>query len=436
MDIQKRLEDGKIKPYELEEVLLKEIFNSDENKWEDACKKAAEMRLKFLEKRTGKMFEYINKSYVPTSNKQKHTTGVENKIGGASVPLGFAGPLKIKGEYANGEFYIPLATNEAALIAGLSRGIKAINMADGITTIIRSDIMTRAPTIEAPDIATANIIVNEIKNRGTLFSKIKEASESKSRVTKLIDIQPFQFGRYIHMRFVFQTGDAMGMNSATKYTALGIDALLQQHPNLKLKSLTGNLCTDKKASHINVLLGRGKSVETEVNIPLSVIKDVFKTSGEEIVELNNIKNYYGSSLSGTVTGFNANVANTIAAIFIATGQDAAQIVESSSAFTRAEIKNDMLIFGCTFPCLEVATVGGGTEFGTARECLDMLGCAGPGKNPGDNAKKLAEIIAASATAQDLNLLATESHGYELAESHIKMARGKAFKESSDKNRKW
>jgi hydroxymethylglutaryl-CoA reductase (NADPH) len=424
MDYLRGLLNGEIKPYQLEQVIFEKEFGSDKSRWEEACRKAAEMRLKFLEEKTGKKFEYINKGYASTYNSEKLTTGIENKIGCAGVPLGFAGPVKISGEYADGEFYIPLATNEAALIAGISRGIKAINEAGGIRVIVKSDHMARAPLVEAPDIAYAKKISEEIKNKTELFRHMKAESERESKVTKLLDIQPFQLGRFVHLRFLFQTGDAMGMNSATKYAANAVRILVEKYPEVKLKSLTANLCTDKKACHINVLLGRGKSVETEVEIPRDVMEKNYGVKIGDIAELNQLKNYQGSALAGTVTGFNANVANTIAAIFIATGQDAAQIVESSSAFTRAEVKGDKLLFGCTFPCLEVAAVGGGTGFGTAKECLEILECYGPGKNAGENARKLAEIIAAAATAQDLNLLAAEAHGYELAESHVKLARGK------------
>lgn len=414
-----RLKRGEIKPYELEGLIFEKT-----GEWEEACKEACELRLMFIEERLGKKFETIRKFYISTSDKEKKTTGIEQKIGCVCVPLGFAGPLKINGEYAKGEFFIPVATNEAALIAGLSRGIRTINEAGGIKTVLKYNGMTRAPLIETPGIEYAKKISAEFKNRGELFQDMKREAEKESKVTKLVGIQPFQFGRFVHLRFVFETGDAMGMNSATRYTANAIKFLIERYPEVKLKTLTANLCTDKKASHINILLGRGKSIETEVEIDEKIVESVYKVKTEDIARLNELKNQQGSALAGTVSGFNANVANTIAGIFIATGQDAAQIVESSSAFTRAEIKGDKLIFGCTFPCIEVATVGGGTEFGTAKECLEILGCAGPGKKPGDNARKLAEIIAAAATAQELNLLGAETHGYELANSHMSLARGK------------
>ncbi len=415
---------GRIKPYELEQRIWQRAYKNEPDKWLDANKDASLVRLRFLEKKTGKRLENIEKAYVNTADSDKKTTGIEQQIGAATVPLGMAGPLKIHGRYARGEFFLPMATSEAALIAGISRGCRVINDSGGINVSITRDVMTRAPLIETPDIEKARELTAEILKKSDLYNDMKRAAETESRVSKLLDIQPFQTGRMIHIRFCFQTGDSMGMNSATKYAANAIRVLRAKYPWVTLKSLTANLCTDKKASHINVLLGRGKAVETEVLIPEKAIKRYFRTTPEKMFELNNLKNYKGSALAGTVTGFNANVANTIASMFIATGQDCAQIVESSSCFTHMEIRGKDLLFGITLPCLEIATVGGGTGYGTARDSLDILGCYGSGEPAGSNARKLAEIIAAAASAQELNLLGAESHGFELAESHIKLARGK------------
>ncbi|MBI4163896.1 MAG: hydroxymethylglutaryl-CoA reductase [Candidatus Aenigmarchaeota archaeon] len=418
------LKEGKIKPYKLEEVILEQAFNKDINKFLEANKEAVGLRLRLLEEKTGKKYGKIRDGFVSVADKEKGTVGIEQQIGGAVVPLGFGGPLKVIGEHVNGEVYLPVATNEAALVAGLTRGCRAINEAGGIRVVITRDHMTRAPLIEAPDIKKARELSGEILKKGQVYNKMKEAAEKESKVSKLLDIQPFQSGRHVHLRFYFQTGDSMGMNSVTKYSANAVKALKEVYTWVKLVSLTANMCTDKKATHMNVLLGRGKSVETEILIPRKIIKEVYDVEPEDIVKLNYLKNYRGSALAGSIGGFNANVANTIAAMFIATGQDAAQVVESSSCFTNAEVVDGDLLFSASFPCIEVATVGGGAGYGTAKECLDMLGCAGPGTVPGSNSRKLAEIIAAAASAQDLNLIAAESHGYELAESHIKLARGK------------
>jgi len=423
--IRKDFFEGRIKSRELEFAIWENVFGKNPEKWSEANLQAASLRLEELEDRLNKKFEGIRKNYVDNASiRREPTTGIEQKIGGASVPLGLIGPVRVLGIHAKGEFYLPLATNEAALVAGINRGFKALNETGGINSIVVKDHMTRAPLIETPDPEKAKEISDEIMKKGDIYQEMKKAAESESKVSRLLDIQPFQLGRRVHLRFYFQTGDSMGMNSATKYSANAVKVLRERYPFVKLKSLTGNLCTDKKASHVNVLLGRGKSVETQVSIPRNVVKRVFGVEPEGIVELNYLKNYQGSSLAGTFSGFNANVANTIAAMFIATGQDCAQITESSSCFTHAEMQGNNLVFGVTLPCLEIATVGGGTGFGTAKECLEILGCHGPGSPPGSNARKLAEIMGAAVTAQDLNLIATEAHEYELAESHIKLARGK------------
>lgn len=423
-EVYRELAEGAIKPYQLEALILERVYKGDEAKWVEANKDACLLRLRFLREKTGKELPNLEKFFVQIGDKEKKTTGIEQQVGGAVVPLGLGGPIKIKGEYADGEFFLPIATNEAALIAGLNRGCKAVNEAGGIKTLVSGDCMTRAPLVECPDIGNAKLIRDEILGRGELYEKIKEACERESRVSRLVEIQPFQLGRRIHLRFKFQTGDSMGMNSATRYASNGVKIILENFPDTKLITLSGNMCCDKKASSINVLLGRGKSVETEVLIPRDLIEKIYKVSPEEIVKLNFLKNYQGSALAGTLTGFNANAANTIAAMFMATGQDAAQIVESSTCFTHGEMDGDYLRFGVSLPCLEVATVGGGTSFGTAKECLEILECYGPGENPGDNARKLAEIIAAGVTAQDLNLIAAEVHEHELADSHISLARGR------------
>ena len=418
----KDLQAGKVKLHALEQTVFERTYHNQPEKWPDACRDAAVLRLQYIEGSLKKDFPSIKAGFLDTSG--NGTTGIEQKIGGASVPLGLGGPLTLRGQYASGDYWLPCATNEAALIAGLTRGCKALNVAGGVTVRVIRDGMARAPLVETPSLEKASFLAEEIKKKGDLFQKIKAAAESESKVSKLLDIQPFQQGRLVHLRFTFQTGDSMGMNSATKYSALGVQKLREIYPWVSLVTLTGNMDTDKKAAHTNVLLGRGKSVEAECELPEKTIQEVFGVPAAAVATLVFKKCYRGSALAGTVTGFNLNAANTVAAMFIATGQDAAQIVESATCFTSAEVRGGKLLFSVSLPCLALATVGGGTGWGTAKECLDILGCAGPGKNPGDHAKKLAEIIAGAVLAQELNLAAAQAHEYELAESHIHLARGK------------
>jgi hydroxymethylglutaryl-CoA reductase (NADPH) len=427
---------GKIRPYELDKLLWREVYDEDPALWAEACKQASLMRLESLEFTLKIKLNAIRNHFVDISAVKRGSavTAIEQQIGGAVVPLGIAGPLKVRGEYAEGEFYLPLATSEAALIAGMNRGCKIINESGGVRVKVTREGMTRAPVIETPGIIDAYRLSQEIASRGDLYQTMKEAAESESTVSRLLDIQVYQLGRHLWLRFVFQTGDSMGMNSATRYAANAIRVLNERYSWARLVALSGNLCTDKKDAHINALLGRGKSVESELVIPRRCLLKSFSSemdgaaapvTPERICRVNLIKNYEGSALAGSVTGFNANAANTIAAIFAATGQDLAQVVESSSAFCHTEVteKGDLYL-GVSLPSLEVGTVGGGMEFGTARECLDILGCRGRGSAPGDNAKRLAEIVAAAVTAQELNLLGTLASEYELSESHILLARGK------------
>ena len=422
-DMLKKLENGELRLHEIETFVFEKLGGKDE-KWKEACAIASSARLYFLEKLKNKKFNNIKAHQVDVAIKPT-VAGIENQIGGAVMPLGIAGPIKISGGYAQGEFYLPAATNEAALIAGLSRGCKTINESGGATTLVTRNWMTRAPVLDLGSAEKARELADAVNHDKQFYEKIKVAAESESKVSKLEFIETFQIGKKLWLRFAIETGDSMGMNSVTKYSANAIKEIKKKFPHAKLIALSGNMCSDKKSNHANIILGRGKAVEAEVIIKKEVLEKIYKTDARTIEKINFTKNYQGSALSGTLGGFNANAANTVAAMFIATGQDAAQIVESSSCFVTAEEQNGDLYFSISMPNLEVATVGGGTNYATAKECLEILGCAGAGKNPGDNSKKLAEIIAAAVLAQELNLLGALSNEYELAESHIRMARGKS-----------
>ncbi|MBI4168266.1 MAG: hydroxymethylglutaryl-CoA reductase [Candidatus Aenigmarchaeota archaeon] len=421
-DALRKLEKGELKLHELENFIFESLGKKDD-KWGEACAMASEFRLTFIEKIKSKKFGGIRSHFVDTAVKPG-VMGIENQIGAAATPLGIAGPIKISGDYAKGEFYLTVATNEAALIAGLSRGCKTINESGGALTIVTRNWMTRAPVLDLGSSEKARELANAVNHDKQFYGKIKAAAESESKVSKLEFIETFQVGKKIWLRFAFETGDSMGMNSVTKYSANAIKEIKKKFPHAKLIALSGNMCSDKKSNHVNIVLGRGKAVEAETVIKKEVLEKIYNTDARTIEKINFTKNYQGSALSGTLGGFNANAANTVAAMFLATGQDSAQVVESSSCFVTAEEQNGDLYFSVSIPNLEVATVGGGTNYATAKDCLEILGCAGAGKNPGDNSKKLAEIIASAVLAQELNLLGALANDYELAESHIRMARGK------------
>ena len=345
---------------------------------------------------------------------------IENPIGAVQIPIGVVGPLLVKGDYANGDYYVPMATTEGALVASVNRGAKAVTLAGGARVKIVFDGMARAPLLWTPSIVEAVRLAEWVLEN---YDSIKRAAESTTRHGKLKSINIFHTGNLVWLRMVYETGDAMGMNMATIASDAAIRWILENYPGeARLVALSGNMCVDKKPACLNALLGRGKTVVAEAFLKKEVVERVFKTTPRRIHEVNQSKNLMGSARACSIS-FNAHVANIVAAIFAATGQDLAQVVESSIAYTWTELRGEDLYISVTMPSLEVGTVGGGTRLPTQREALSMLGALGGGSPPGVNAKKLAEIIAATALAGELNLLAALAAN-ELASAHIRYARAK------------
>jgi hydroxymethylglutaryl-CoA reductase (NADPH) len=425
--IKQRYLQGDIKEQNLEATIYAEVYESAPEKFLEACRSASKIRCEAVEERSGVSLSLIKDSTIDNATLAhgRLLTGIEKKIGGALIPMGIAGPVLVHGEYAEGEYYLPLATNEAALVAGMQRGMKAINLAGGIHTIVTYDGMTRAPLIEAPDITSARKLCERIVSDSALFNDLQ--AQVKDPFVQLEKIVPYQLGTKVFLRIECSTGDAMGMNGVTKASADIIRKLLEGLPDWKLITISSNLCTDKKAAHINVLAGRGKSVHAEVFLTKDILMKVFKkgVTARQVEKIVFHKCYLGSALSGTLTGFNVNAANAIAAIFAATGQDLAHVVSSATAFVQAEAVGEDLHFQVSMPELEVATIGGGTGFGTAKEALDLLGCKGFGTNANDNAhvKRLAELCCVAVAALDLNTACAQAAGYEMADSHVALARG-------------
>jgi hydroxymethylglutaryl-CoA reductase (NADPH) len=378
--------------------------------------KAAEARRQYLEKAVGVRLENIGKTIIDFNTVVGRN--IENVIGAVQIPVGVAGPLLVKGDYANGYFYIPLATTEGALVASVNRGAKFITESGGARVKVLKDGMARAPLFRLPSLIDAVEFVEWVTQH---FEELKKTAESTTRHGKLKEVQPFIVGNYVWLRLVFSTGDAMGMNMVT-IASDAVAKYIQQHfPKAKLVALSGNMCVDKKANAVNFLLGRGKTVVAEAVVKRGVLERLGITA-EDVHEVNVRKNLIGSALAHSY-GFNAHFANIIAAIFIATGQDVAQVVESSMGITSTEPRDEGLYISVFLPSLEVGTVGGGTGLPTQREALALLGVAGPGNPPGTNALKFAEIIAAAVLAGELNLLIALARN-ELASAHQRLGRAK------------
>ena len=368
---------------------------------------AAEARRRLLEAETDADVDTIG-DYAFEA--EQADTAIENMIGAAQIPMGVAGPVRVAGGAADGEFYLPLATTEGALLASVNRGLSVIATAGGSDARVTESGMTRAPVFRVAGVAEAQEVVSWVDENA---DRLREAAESTTNHGELLDVDTYVVGDSVYLRFVYDTKDAMGMNMATIATREAAE-IVEDETAASLVALSGNLCSDKKPAAINAVEGRGRSVTADVTIPRETVEDRLHTTPAAIEEANTRKNLVGSAKAGSL-GFNAHAANVVAAAFLATGQDAAQVVEGSNAITTIEAREDALYASVSLASLEVGTVGGGTKLPTQSEALDVLGLRGGGDPAGSNADALAEIIAVSALAGELSLLAA------LASRHLSSA---------------
>lgn len=319
---------------------------------------------------------------------------VENFIGVAQVPMGLAGPLLVDGEHAQGEFYVPMATTEGTLVASYNRGMKLCRAAGGITTTVVDDRMQRAPVFTFDSARQARDFAAWLDEH---FAEIKAAAETTTSSGRLLEIQRFPVSKLLYTRFNYSTGDAAGQNLTGKATFAACAWIKQNYPGELHFLLEGQFATDKKTSVVNMLHTRGKRVVAEITLPAAVVEEQMHVPTDKLYNAR-MKGQLGSIMS--VTNNNGNhSANGITAMFIATGQDVANVAESSALYGYSELlPNGDFYASITIPALIVATYGGGTGLATQRECLEMLGCYGAGK-----VNKLAEIVAATVLAGEMSL---------------------------------
>lgn len=353
------------------------------------------------------------------------------------LPVGIIGPLRVDGK----DFRVPMATTEGALLASTNRGCAAIRKAGGCTTALLSDGMSRAPLVSMPSMKDAADL-KEWLEKPENFEKVAEAFNSTTRFGRLQSLKVATAGRNVYIRLKAKTGDAMGMNMITKGTHKSLELITSNFPQAKVLSLSGNFCTDKKPSAVNWIEGRGKSVSAEVKLSGYVLKTVLKTDAHSMAALNTTKNLVGSALAGSIGGFNAHASNILTAVFLATGQDGAQNVESSTCMTLMEVDDSItdpndpegkygpgIIMSVNMPSIEVGTIGGGTTLPAQSACLEILGLKGSHPtNPGQNAATLARVVAASVLAGELSLMSALTTN-DLLNSHMKLNR----KPSDDQN---
>jgi len=371
-----------------ESIDLVRIPRSEEDDYSPEIIRA---RQKFVEKFTGAKLDHTTRfSFDP------HTLrgNVENLTGVAQVPVGFAGPLRLNGEHAQGDFLIPLATSEGTLVASYNRGIKLLNLCGGVKATVVADAMQRAPVFVFEDARQGREFLKWINEN---VEKIREEAEATSSVAKLQTIDPYLSNKFVFLRFNFSTGDAAGQNMVGRATFAACSWILDNYSGVQHFFLESNFATDKKASQVNIMRTRGKRV-----VQRDVLIQHMRVEPEKLVYHGGIANI-GAILSGANNN-GLHSANAITAMFIATGQDVANVAESSAGIIYAELTPDRdLYISITIPSLIVATYGGGTGLATQRECLDLLGCLGKGK-----VNKLAEIVAGVVLAGELSLAAAIS----------------------------
>ena len=358
---------------------------------EDYTTAAARQRRDFLRGATGAALDHVGRYSVDPA---AVAGNIENFIGTVQVPIGVAGPLLVHGEHAQGEFYVPMATTEGTLVASYSRGMKLLHQAGGVRTTVVADRMQRAPAFGFESAREARAFGEWVTGS---FDAIRRAAEASTHTGRLHDIEQFSASRYLFLRFNFTTGDAAGQNMAGKATAAACDWIRQQYPGIQYFCLESNLATDKKSSQINILASRGKRVIAEATVPAELAREIMHTDTATMFRARQVSN-----LGGLMAGVNNNgnhSANAIAAMFAATGQDIANVAESSAALVHTELLDSgSYYYSITIPALIVATYGGGTGLPTQRECLELLGCYGAGK-----VRKLAEIVAATVLCGEISL---------------------------------
>src|SRR4051794_10405363 len=357
----------------------------------DYTPEAATARREFLRERAGASLEHVGSySFDPAVL----PGNIEQFVGVAQVPLAVAGPLLVDGEHARGEFYVPMATAEGTLVASYNRGMRLLYEAGGVTTTILDDRMQRAPAFVFPSGREARAFGEWLDAH---FDDVKAAAETTTRSGRLQDIEQYLASRIVFTRFNYTTGDAAGQNMTGKATQEACRWIMDHYPGIERYFLESAFATDKKSSQVNMLRTRGKRVVAEATIPDALLRRVMRSSTDLLYRARQVAN-----LGGFMSGVNNNgshSANGITALFIATGQDAANVAESSAAFVYTELRpNGDYYFSITIPALIVATYGGGTGLATQRECLELLGCYGK-----DNVSKFTEIVAATVLCGELSL---------------------------------
>jgi hydroxymethylglutaryl-CoA reductase (NADPH) len=371
---------------------------------------AIEARRQWVEKQTGTRLEHVAACSLPGEQMRGN---VENPVGTAQVPLGVAGPLLVHGQFANGVFYVPLATTEGALVRSYERGMVALTRAGGVSARVYVDENRTSPVFFFRDVVEAHAFAAALNGE---FARIKSEAEATTQHGRLLRLECHAVGRQVMVNFCFYTADAHGMNMIVKATERACHWIVRHTGALGFYIFSG-LASEKHGSGSLLPGGKGKKVIAGALLPGSLIKSYLHITPAQLVDL--WRNTVIGHLQANAVGYNGHYANGLAALFIACGQDVANIANSAVGITNFElVAEDHVYVSVTLPSLTVATVGGGTGLGTGKECLQMLGVAGKG-----GALKLAEIAAATLLAGEISIASAISSG-EFVKAHDNYGRNR------------
>jgi hydroxymethylglutaryl-CoA reductase (NADPH) len=371
---------------------------------------SVKLRREWIEQKSECRLQHVGTYSIPSEAMRGN---IENPIGAAQIPLGVAGPLRIDGMHANGTFYVPLATTEGALVRSYERGMAALTRAGGATTQLYADENQVAPVFCFDDVSDAYEFSQRVLED---LERIRTVAESTTRHGKLLRLECHPVGREVIVNFSYHTSDAHGMNMIVKATEQACKWIMEHSVARRFYIFSG-FSSEKRASGSLLSGGKGKKVTAGALLPREIVKSYLHTTPAELFDM--WRHTVLGHMQANVIGYNGHYANGLAAIFIACGQDVANIANSAVGITNFEVTEDRGLYASvTLPSLTVATVGGGTGLGTSRECLEMLGCAGSGC-----AAKFAEIVAATILAGELSMGSAIASN-EFVEAHETLGRNR------------
>ncbi len=381
------------------------------DKQDDYTPEQAQTRRDFVREQTGTCLAHVASYSLDPSTLPGN---IENFVGVAQVPIGLAGPLRVNGEHAQGDYYVPMATTEGTLVASYNRGMRLLSEAGGVRATVVDDRMQRAPVFVLDNAVDARDLAGWIDAHE---DEIRDAAEATTSVGRLVEIERYAVGPMLYTRFDYTTGDAAGQNMVGKATFAACEWIQRNHPDHPRYVLSGAIDTDKKHSQVNMLRTRGRRVIAEATLPAALLEEQMGVTPQQLFRARQYSQT-GSFMAGSASN-GAHAANGLAALFIATGQDVANVAESHASMVYSQVTDTGdYYWSVTLPALIVATVGGGTGLATQRECLAMLGCAGPGR-----VRAFAEICAAVVLAGEVSLSSAVLAG-DWVTSHERLGRNR------------